>query len=65
MHDIKVVSGQEIYVPAYFNIKSFDGKGIIKLSINLSVRNTDPDDAIVLSYVDFYNTKGAKSKKFI
>lgn len=65
MHDIKVVSGQEIYVPAYSNIKSFDGKGVIKLSINLSVRNTDPDNAIVLSYVDFYNTKGAKSKQFI
>ena len=63
--DIAVVSGGEVYVPAYSNIKSFDGKSMLNLSINLSIRNTDPDHAIVLSYVDFYDTKGKISKKYI
>lgn len=65
LQDINEVDGQEIYVPAYSNIKSVDGKSDIMLSINLSVRNTDPDHPIFLSYVDFYNTAGKKSKSFL
>ncbi len=60
-----IVSGEEIYVPAYSSIKSIEEKGELKLSINLSVRNTDPAHSIVLSYVDFYNSKGDIAKKFI
>lgn len=65
LKDILVAAGQEIYVPAYSNIKSVDGKSNILLSINLSIRNTDPDNAIFLSYVDYYNTAGAMSKRFL
>lgn len=65
MQDIKVVTGQEVYVPAYSDIKSFDGKGAFKLSINLSVRNTDPDHSIIVEYLDFYNSAGHKSKAFL
>ena len=65
LQDIIVATGQEIYVPAYSNIKSVEGKGNIPLSINLSVRNTDPDHSIILSYVDFYNTSGHMSKRFL
>lgn len=65
LKDISVVEGQEIYVPAYSNIKSPDGKSDIWLSVNLSIRNTDPDKSIIISYLDFYNTEGNISKKFI
>jgi hypothetical protein len=65
MQDILVVDGQEIYVPAYSSIKSVDGKSDLLLSVNLSVRNTDPFNPIFLSYVDFYNTAGAISKRFL
>ena len=65
MQDIQVVDGQEIYVPAYSNIKSVDGRSDILLSVNLSIRNTDPFNPIFLSYVDFYNTTGAISKRFL
>ena len=65
MQDILVVDGQEIYVPAYSNIKSPDGRSDILLSVNLSIRNTDPFNPIFLSYVDFYNTTGAISKRFL
>ena len=65
MLDINVVDGQEIYVPAYSSIKSTDGKSDILLSVNLSIRNTDPFNPIYLSYVDFYNTTGAISKRFL
>ena len=64
-HDINIVSGQDVYVPAYSSIRSLEGKGELKLSINLSVRNTDPDHSIILSYVDFYNTLGKRSKQFL
>jgi len=65
MQDIQIVEGQEIYVPAYSSIKSVDGSKDILLSVNLSVRNTDPSNSIILSYVDFYNTQGQISKKFL
>ena len=63
--DINVVKGQEIYVPAYSSIKSPVRKNDILLSINLSIRNTDPLNSIYLSYVDFYNTSGKITKRFL
>ena len=65
LHDIKEVAGQEIYVPAYSNIKSFDGKSKINISVNLSVRNTDVNRPIVIQYLDYYNSSGMKSKAFL
>ena len=63
--DIVTATGQEIYVPAYSNIQGAEETSSILLSINLSVRNTDPSKAINLSYVDFYNTGGTISKRFL
>ena len=63
--DIVTARGQKIYIPAYSNIQGAEEDSSILLSINLSVRNTDPSKAINLSYVDFYNTGGSLSKRFL
>lgn len=63
--DIPVGAGAEVYVPAYSSISSFTGETQMNLAIDLSVRNTDPANSIIISYIDFYNTEGRVSKKFL
>ncbi len=61
--DIALMKGQKIYVPAYSSIPlSNDEKQ--NLSILLSIRNTDPQQAIVVSRVDYYDTEGKLVKQF-
>ncbi len=64
-NDINVMAGQEIYIPAYSSLKPFEDQKEIDFSIILSIRNTDPTKSIVVSSIDFYNSEGDNSRKFI
>jgi hypothetical protein len=61
--DITLVNGQKIYVPAYSSIPlSNDSRQ--EMSILLSIRNTDPSMPIIITRVDYYDTKGHLVRHF-
>ena len=62
--DIDVAFGQEIYVPVYSELQGPEGRRKLNFSINLSIRNTDPEQTISIDYIDFYDTEGQVVKKF-
>lgn len=47
-----------IYVPVYSHIYDGDGRRFINLATTLSVRNTDPERALTLNTVQYFNTAG-------
>jgi hypothetical protein len=50
--------GELLYVPAYSSIYNATAHGKLLLTIVLSVRNTDPDNAVVLRSARYYDTAG-------
>ncbi len=50
--------GQVLYVPAYSSIYNATAHGKMLLTVTLGVHNTDPDHAIVLRSVRYYDTSG-------
>jgi hypothetical protein len=56
-HEIRLSEAQTVYVPAYSYIYSSGGQRAL-LETTLSIRNTDPDDAIRIKGVDYYDTNG-------
>lgn len=57
--------GQTIYVPAYSHIYSGDREHPFLLAVTLSIRNVDPNNAIEVAVVDYYETQGKLLKKFL
>ncbi len=51
-------TGQRLYVPAYSNITYSDSDRPFLLYINLSIRNIDEHNKIMITKVDYYETKG-------
>jgi hypothetical protein len=47
-----------VYVPVYSHIYDGDGKRYTNLTATLSVRNTDPERAMTLTAVQYFNTAG-------
>ena len=47
--------GQTIYVPAYAHIYHGDNRRAIDLTITLSIRNTDRDNAISVTAIQYYD----------
>ncbi|MEM9328847.1 MAG: DUF3124 domain-containing protein [Bacteroidota bacterium] len=62
--DISAAYGEEIYVPVYSQLQGPEGRRNLRFSINLSIRNTDPEDSLRLQYIDFYDTNGNIVRKF-
>jgi hypothetical protein len=62
--DIEIVEGQTVYVPAYSHIYSRGGEPHL-LEVTLSIRNTDPERAIRLAEVRYFNTRGQLVKNYL
>jgi hypothetical protein len=60
-----ISAGQSVYVPAYSSIFHGDKQREFELSVTLSIRNTNSKNSILLSVVDYYDTKGKRIKVFI
>lgn len=58
-------TGQTVYVPAYSHIYHGNKDAPLLLSVTLSIRNTDMDNPITISVVDYYDTKGTLLRHFI
>lgn len=68
--EIETSKGQSIYVPVYSHIRhgNLDSKGKpqnLLLSSMLSIRNTDPDDGLVVRSVRYYDTSGKLLREFL
>jgi hypothetical protein len=57
--------GQLVYVPIYSHVYYGDRERTILLTGILSVRNTDPGQAITLVQVDYYDTDGKLLRKYL
>ncbi|CAA7615136.1 DUF3124 domain-containing protein [Magnetospirillum sp. UT-4] len=62
--------GQTVYVPVYSHIwhGNLDSKGqpqMLLLSSMLSVRNTDPDDGLIVRSVRYYDTAGKLLREYM
>ena len=53
-----------IYVPVYSHIYAMGGTPVL-LETTLSIRNTDPDQSIVVTSIDYYDTKGKRIDEYI
>nr|NQU92039.1 DUF3124 domain-containing protein [Bacteroidota bacterium] len=60
-----LVKGEKVYVPVYSEIFGTAMDHKIKLSAMLSVRNTDIDDEIIVTTVDYYDTKGKLIRHYV
>jgi len=57
--------GQSIYVPSYSHIYHYNRQGqTIDLATTLSIRNTDSEQAIILTSVRYYDTNGQLIREY-
>ncbi|WP_035985325.1 DUF3124 domain-containing protein [Leptolyngbya sp. KIOST-1] len=52
------VQGQTLYVPVYTEIFDADQNRTFQLTVTLSLRNTDRDQPIAITALDYYNSGG-------
>lgn len=63
--DVRLSSGQTVYVPIYSHIYSGDRERPVLLTATLSIRNTDPRNQITITAVDYYDSNGKLIKHFL
>lgn len=62
---IEVSRGQVVYVPVYSHIYSGDREHPFYLAVTVSIRNTDPENAMTVSKADYYDSNGALLKHYV
>jgi hypothetical protein len=63
-YGIEIVDGQTVYVPVYSHIYANGGKPHL-LEATLSIRNLDPNHAISIKSVKYFDTKGSLIKEYL
>lgn len=63
--DLNIVSGQVVFVPAYSEIAWVNAATTIELTATLAIHNTDPNNAIIIRSVRYYDTNGNLVKDFV
>lgn len=63
--ELDIVTGQHLFVPAYSEVFFGDDQQTIQMAITLLIHNTDPDDAIIIESVQYFNTDGEQVREFI
>ena len=63
--DIKLSSGQTLYVPIYSHIYSGVKGRPFDLAAILSIRNTNPSNSITLTSVKYYDSDGKLLKEYL
>lgn len=63
--NFKRIAGQTIYVPVYSHIYHDDGKKTFNLAATLSIRNTDLEHSIVVTFVRYYDTNGQLVRQYL
>jgi hypothetical protein len=63
--EVRLFKSQTVYVPAYSHIYHGDKERPLDLAVTLSIRNTDPDHAITLVSVDYFDTDGKRIRGYL
>ena len=63
-YGIEIVDGQTVYIPVYSHIYADGGKPYL-LETTLSIRNLDPDRAISIKSVKYFDTRGALVREYL
>lgn len=63
--NLMLVKGEVVYVPVYSDIYGTELTKKIKLSATLSIRNTDMQNEIIVSVVDYYDTRGKLIRNYL
>jgi hypothetical protein len=61
----RVAAGQTVYVPAYSSVLTSDQAQRFQLAVTMSVRNTDPDNPIVLVKARYYDGDGRVVRDYV
>lgn len=64
-NEARLSRGQVVYVPVYSHIYIGDRERPFLLAVTLSIRNTDPDDAIVVKKVTYFNSAGKQLEEYL
>jgi hypothetical protein len=62
---VPLSQGQLVYAPVYSHIYIGDRERQFMLAVTLSIRNTDPDDNIVITRVTYFNSKGKVLEEYL
>ena len=62
--DVRLATGQTLYVPVYSNVFSAPKAVPFNLATILSIRNTDMSNSITITAADYYDTKGKLLRKY-
>jgi hypothetical protein len=63
--DLRIVTGQTVFVPAYAEIAWTNADTVIALTATLAIHNTDPNTPIIIRSVRYYDTNGTLVRDFI
>ncbi len=63
--DLKTSRGQTVYIPVYSHIYSGDREQAFNLAVTVSIRNTDPDNSLTLTAVEYYDSGGKLLKQYL
>lgn len=58
-------TGQTVYIPAYSHIYHGNKETPLLLSVTLSIRNVDPNNALTINAVNYHETDGPLVKQYI
>lgn len=63
--DLRIVTGQMVYVPAYSEV-FYGSEGLnMELAVTLAIHNTDLDSPIIIQSVRYYDTDGNVVRDYI
>jgi len=62
--DIQHAQGQTVYVPAYSHVLTGPRSNPYNLAITLSIRNTDPATAMVITAIDYHDHNGRLIRRY-
>lgn len=62
---VPLSQGQLVYAPVYSHIYIGDRERQFMLAVTLSIRNTDPDDAITITQVTYFNSQGKILEEYL
>ena len=57
--------GQTLYVPVYSHIYSGDRERPLYLAVTISIRNTDPNQSIQLTAIDYFDSEGKLLRRYL
>lgn len=63
--DLRIVTGQTVYVPAYSQIFYGQASRTMDLGVTLAIHNTDLNAPIIIRSVRYYNTDGLLVRSYI